>query len=96
VARSVVVSLRVTPRSARDAIEGVDETGAIRVRVTAAPADGAANKAVQKLLAKTLGLPKGAVTLITGATSRHKRMRLDGIDVEVVTARWPGASTGSH
>ena len=39
-----------------------------RVRVTAAPADGAANKAVLKLLAKTLSVPRSAVTLVSGAT----------------------------
>ena len=91
----VVVALRVTPRSSRDAIEGVDENGAIRVRVTAAPADGAANKSVQKLLAKTLGLPKGGVSLVSGATSRHKRMRLDGIGAAAILERWPGASVQS-
>ncbi len=87
----MVVALRVKPRSVRDAIEGVDDEGSIRVRVTAAPADGAANKAVIKLLAKSLGVPKSAVTLVAGASSRHKRLRLDGVDAALVRARWPGA-----
>ncbi|MEA2026686.1 MAG: DUF167 domain-containing protein [Chloroflexota bacterium] len=88
---SVVVVLRVTPRSSRDAVEGVDDEGALRVRVTAAPADGAANKAVIKLVAKALGVPKSALTLVSGASSRHKRLRLDGFDAALVRARWPGA-----
>jgi uncharacterized protein (TIGR00251 family) len=87
-----VVALHVTPRAARDAIEDVDGEGAIRVRVTAAPADGAANKAVLELLAKSLGLPKGAVTLRSGASSRHKRVRLAGVQAATVQRRWPGAS----
>ena len=87
----MLVALRVTPRSSRDAIEGADDEGAIRVRVTAAPADGAANEAVIKLLAKTLGVPKGAVTLVAGATSRHKRLRIEGVSAALVRARWPGA-----
>ena len=87
----MLVALRVTPRSARDAIEGIDDEGALRVRVTAAPADGAANKAVIKLLAKALGVPKSALTLVSGASSRHKRLRVDGVDAALVQARWPGA-----
>ena len=88
----VVVSLRVTPRAGRDAIEGVDEDGAIGVRVTAAPAEGAANKAVLRLLAKTLGVPRSAVTVVSGATSRHKRVRIDGLNPAAVRDHWPGAS----
>ena len=88
----ILVSLRVTPRAGRDAIEGVDEDGAIGVRVTAAPADGAANKAVLKLLAKTLSVPSSAVTLASGATSRHKRVHIDGLTRAAVLDHWPGAS----
>jgi uncharacterized protein (TIGR00251 family) len=91
VSGSAVVTLRVTPRSSRDAIEGADAAGAIRVRVTAPPADGAANKAVLRLVAKTLRVPRGAVTLVSGASSRHKRLRIDGFDAASVRARWPGA-----
>ena len=87
---SVVVAVRVTPRASRDAIEGVDEAGEIRVRVTAAPAEGAATKAVLRLMAKTLGLRRGAVVLVAGASSRHKRLRIEGVDAAVLRSRWPG------
>jgi len=86
-----VARFRVTPRSSRDAIDGADEAGEIRVRVTAPPADGAANKAVLRLVAKTLRVPRGAVTLVSGASSRHKRLRVEGVDAASVRARWPGA-----
>jgi uncharacterized protein len=92
---SVVVAVRVTPRSGRDAIEGVDEQGALRLWVTAAPTDGAANKAVVKLLAKALGVPQGAVAVVSGATSRHKRLRIEGLDARAVHASWPGLSLRS-
>ena len=92
----VVVALRVTPRSSRDVIEGVDEAGAVRVRVMAAPADGAANTAVLKLVAKTLGVSKSAVTLVAGAASRHKRVRVEGVTRSAVLERWPGATVGGR
>jgi uncharacterized protein (TIGR00251 family) len=64
--------VRVTPRASRDAVDGFDAAGLLRVRVTAPPADGAANAAVAKLLAKALGLPPRDVVLVSGATAREK------------------------
>ena len=64
--------VRVTPRAAQDRIDGFDATGVLRVRVTAPPADGAANEAITRLLAKALGLPPRDVTLVSGATARAK------------------------
>lgn len=66
------LTVRVTPRAARDAVDGFDAEGRLAVRVTAAPADGQANAAVARLLAKTLGLPARDVVLVSGATSRIK------------------------
>ena len=87
-----MVAIRVTPRSSHDAIEGVDDSGELRVRVTSPPADGAANAAVAKLLAKELRVPKGALSVVSGATSRHKRLRIEGLEAGVLRERWPGLS----
>ena len=72
----VKLAVRVTPRSSRDAVEGFDAEGRLALRVTAAPADGEANAAVTRLLAKTLGLPTRDVVLVSGATSRVKVFEL--------------------
>jgi uncharacterized protein (TIGR00251 family) len=85
-----VIAVRVTPRSSRDAVEGVDDVGELRVRVTAPPADGAANAAVTRLLARELCVPRSAVRLASGATSRHKRVAVDGLAAAELRTRWPG------
>lgn len=70
------IAVRVTPRAGRNAIV-VDDTGAIGIRVTAPPEDGKANAAVQKLLAKAMGVAKSRLMLVRGASSRDKVFRLD-------------------
>jgi hypothetical protein len=75
--------VRVTPRAARDGIDGFDPDGVLRVRVTAAPADGAANAAVAKLLAKALAVPSRDIVLVSGATARQKMFDLPLTLVEV-------------
>ena len=70
------MSLRVTPNAGRDAIDGVetrdDGVTVLRLRVAAVPDKGKANAAVTALLAKTLGMPKSSVTLVSGETARFK------------------------
>ena len=77
---SVTIAIRVTPRSARPGIggwrEGADGRRELEIRVAEAPADGAANEAVVKLLAKALRISRGQVTIISGATSRNKRVAI--------------------
>ena len=80
------LSVRVTPRASRDAVEGFDADGTLRVRVTAAPADGAANAAVAKLLARALDLPGRDIVLVSGATARQKVFE---IPIELAEARAP-------
>jgi uncharacterized protein YggU (UPF0235/DUF167 family) len=74
------LSIRVTPRSARPGIgEWKADPGGrpfLEVRVAAAPADGAANDEVMKLLAKSLGVPKSALSIVSGQTARLKRIEV--------------------
>lgn len=67
--------MRLTPRGGRNRIEGWIETAGerlLKVRVAAPPVDGAANAALVDLLAKALRLPKSAVAIASGETSRTK------------------------
>lgn len=75
--------MRLTPKGGRDAIEGwtTDPEGRplLKARVAAPPVEGQANAAVIRLLAKSLGLPKSAVTLVSGEVARIKRLRIEGV-----------------
>lgn len=75
-----VLQVRVTPRSAKPGIggwrAGADGREELEVRVAEAPADGAANDAVVKMLAKALGTSRAEVKLVSGAASRHKRVAI--------------------
>ncbi len=68
------LALRVTPNAGADAISIAG--GVVQVRVTATPEAGKANAAVLALLARALGVPKTALTLVSGETGRNKRVRL--------------------
>jgi hypothetical protein len=78
------LTVRVTTRASSDRIDGFDTEGRLRVRVTAPPADGAANAAVARLLAKTLGLSGRDVVLVSGATAREKvfEVQADAVEIE--------------
>jgi uncharacterized protein len=78
----VRLAVRLTPNASRDALEGL-ETAAdgecwLKARVTAVPEDGKANKALIKLLASKLRVPKSSISLISGDTARKKILRLEG------------------
>jgi uncharacterized protein (TIGR00251 family) len=78
----IAVAVRVTPRGGRDDIDGLetlaDGRTVVKVRVRAIADGGEANRAVTGLLAKALGVPKRAVRLISGPTSRLKQIAVDG------------------
>lgn len=74
--------VRLTPKGGRDAIDGVeilsDGRPVLKARVRAAPEDGKANAALVELIAKSLRLPRSAVTLASGQTSRIKTLAIAG------------------
>ena len=79
---AVVLTVRLTPRAARDSVDGVgalsDGRAVALARVRAVPDKGEANRALVELLAKTLRVPKSAVAVIAGATARLKQVRITG------------------
>jgi uncharacterized protein len=85
-AEASLLAVRVQPRAARNELRGWRD-GALAVRVTAAPADGDANRAVAKLLAEALNVPVSSVELVRGAASRDKLFRVGALSLDAVRAR---------
>ena len=81
-ANGLALTVRLTPKGGRDAIDGVermaDGRSVLKVRVRAAPSEGEANDALIRLMAKALGVAPRQVTLAAGATARIKRLEIAG------------------
>lgn len=82
----VQFAVKVVPGSSRDRIVGV-HGAALKVTVSAPPERGRANARVLELLAESLGISKGAVTLVTGATGSRKQIRVAGLTAAQLRAR---------
>ena len=82
VADGVKVQLRLTPKAARDRIDGIaaeaDGGALLKVSVTTVPEDGKANAALVKLLSKEWRVPKSAISIVQGATDRRKVLHITG------------------
>jgi len=91
--QGIVFQVRLTPKGGRDALEGwaecADGTVHLKARVRAVPENGRANTALVELLAETLAVPKSAVRIVSGATSRLKRVEISG-DSRALAARIEG------
>ncbi len=85
----ITLIVRLAPKGGRDAIDGVetltDGRSALKARVRAVPAGGEANDGLVRLIAKSVGVPQRNVTLVAGATSRFKRLKITG-DVPTLIA----------
>lgn len=74
---ALLVRIYVQPRASKSQICGIHE-GELKLRLAAPPVDGAANEACRVFFAKLCKVPKSAVTLLSGETSRHKRLKIEG------------------
>ena len=71
----LLITIRVQPGASRDEIVGSHDD-ALKIRITTTPIDGKANSHLIKVLAKTFGVPKSRIELISGAKNRNKRLRI--------------------
>ena len=80
--QKVVLDVSVSPNAKRTELVGWHD-GALRVRLSAPPVDGAANEALRKWLASELGLPQAHVTLLRGASGRRKQWLIEASEADV-------------
>jgi uncharacterized protein (TIGR00251 family) len=73
--KGVILNLHIQPRASKNEICGLMDNS-LKIRLTSPPVDGAANRLCREFLADLLHLPKSAVEIISGETSRHKRVRI--------------------
>ncbi len=77
----VIIAVRLTPKSSRDEVVGLEDHGRISVlkaRVRALPEAGRANQALERLIARWLGVPKSTVSVTYGGKSRLKQVAVTG------------------
>ena len=80
-----LIRLHIQPRASRTEIAG-RHGDALKLRIAAPPVDGEANEAVVRFLADRLGVPRSAVILERGASSRAKTVRIVGVEADVAAA----------
>ena len=84
--------VKVVPRASKNEIVGIGPDGALKIRVTAPPVEGAANEAVIELLAQVLGIPKSNIDIVAGLTNTSKLVSLIGINPAQVDERLKAAA----
>ena len=81
----ITLTLHIQPGAKMTEFAGL-HGDALKIRLAAPPVDGKANEALIKFIADTLGLPKSAVTIKSGQTSRRKALEVIGGDIRQITA----------
>ena len=81
-----VIEVKVFPQSKKISVSW--KSSVVLVRLTAPPVDGKANKQLVEILADFFSLQKRSVILVAGETSRHKKIRLEGIGFQEVQDRF--------
>ena len=89
--RGLTFAVRVVPRTARSEIAG-EYDGALRIRLSVSPVEGAANRELVRSLAKIFELPQNAVEIVSGANSKNKVVRVRGASAatleRLITSKW--------
>jgi hypothetical protein len=78
-----IIAVRAVPRAGRSEIDGIVDNF-VKVRLAAAPVDGAANAALIELFASRFDIPKSRIEIISGERGRRKRVLLRGVDASKV------------
>lgn len=84
---SAMLELRVVPRAAKNQVVGLQADGRLKIRINAAPEAGKANQELVEFLAEILQVPLSSIRIISGKSSRNKRVLFEGGEIELVLQR---------
>jgi uncharacterized protein len=82
----VVLTVHATPRASRNEIQG-EHGNALKIKLKAPPVDGKANEALIEFLSDILGVPRRQITLLSGLTSRQKRVAIRAVTREGISTK---------
>ncbi len=85
--RGAALAVRVTPRASRDEITEIQSDGTVKVRLTAPPVDGDANKALVKFMAEVLGTTMNKIEIVAGLSGKDKLISILDMDKDEVHNR---------
>jgi uncharacterized protein len=80
---ALTLQVKVVPRASRSEILSGEE-GMLRLRITSPPVDGAANEEIVRFFSRLFGVSKSEVEIVSGQTSRSKRIRISGVDADAI------------
>lgn len=75
--------VQVVPRASRSEVVG-EHNGLLRIRISAPPVDGAANKELIRVLARMFRVSRGSIEILSGHGSRVKRVRIEGVAPAII------------
>ena len=85
-AEGALLEIYVQPKSSKNELVGIHQ-GSLKIRLTAPPVEGEANKECVKFLAKLLGVPKSDIRIVQGHKSRQKTLSIRGLSPETIQTR---------
>jgi len=85
--RGAALAVRVTPRATRNEITEIQSDGTVKVRLTAVPVEGDANRALIAFMAEVLGVPPTKLDIVAGLSGRDKLISVLDMDMEEVHRR---------
>jgi hypothetical protein len=81
------LTVRITPRASRNEIHEILDDGTVKIRITAPPVDGQANKAIIDFLSDVLNVPKSKLEIVAGQTGKDKIIAVEGMNSKEVQAK---------
>ena len=85
--QGAALAVRVLPRASRNEVAALLADGTVKIRLTAAPVDGEANKQLIRFLADALQIPPSRIEIVAGASGRHKIVTVLGLDAATLQRR---------